>query len=117
MMMESIPARPSRCPSIRPAAPAPTIPTCVRITATSRSEYTIPGGRVLFRLKEDARTGDGSPSERGDVSEIARRAVENDQCARGRGPRVSGSRWVAAYDRIVPHADCARSKRAVAHQE
>ena len=44
MMTESIPARPSRCPSISPAAPAPTIPTCVRITAIGHAQTTqLPG--------------------------------------------------------------------------
>src|ERR1700686_3555387 len=35
MTIDSIPFRFSRCESIRPAGPAPTIPTCVRIDANS----------------------------------------------------------------------------------
>src|SRR3954469_9452432 len=38
-MTESIPARCSRCPSISPAGPAPTIPTCVRMCVIVAPSY------------------------------------------------------------------------------
>src|SRR5271156_1549031 len=38
---DSIPSRCSRCASVNPAGPAPTIPTCVRIPAPSDSRTTI----------------------------------------------------------------------------
>src|SRR4051812_6374688 len=51
-MTESIPAKWRRCPSIKPAGPAPTIPTCVRVVGMN-------GGRGLkiapYSLSEQQR--------------------------------------------------------------
>src|SRR5918999_4708416 len=52
MTTASMPWRCRRCQSTRPAGPAPTIPTCVRVTSTALtvgSPYFFPSGVVLSR--------------------------------------------------------------------